>query len=132
MARGPTGFFGAGLVLTGSASGQHKQVRTQILERHSISLRGECFRVLDYNLAITGSFQPKQLTEIVHSQNRIGKRSGTRLSKNSVNWTRDCGDVSEMGWVFLGVAIEFRILGGGIGLRMDHSWYRCLASWVHS
>jgi hypothetical protein len=40
--------------------------------------------------------------KIVHGQKSIGKRRRTILSKNSVDWTRDCGAVSEIRWAFLG------------------------------
>jgi hypothetical protein len=45
--------------------------------------------------------------KIVHRKKSIVKRRRTILSKNSVDWTRDCGAVSGIRWAFLG----FRVLG---------------------
>jgi hypothetical protein len=39
--------------------------------------------------------------KIVHRQKSIGKRMRTITSKNSVDWTRDCGAISEIRWAFL-------------------------------
>jgi hypothetical protein len=38
---------------------------------------------------------------IVHAEESIGKRRGTRLSKNPVDRRRDGGAVSQIRWAFL-------------------------------
>jgi len=61
------------------------------------------FRVLDYTYAVTGAFgyHHNNRQKIVHLQESIGKRRETRLSKNSIDWRRDGGTISEIRWAFL-------------------------------
>jgi hypothetical protein len=85
-------------------------------------------------LAITEIFQPlpQQKRENVHVRRSIGKRSGTRSSKNSVEWRRAGGAVGEILWAFLifrlkgrrtrlsKIAVDWRRDGGAVSESGGH------------